>query len=270
MPYTDVNGLRFHYEDDDFTDPWNGPETVFIQHGWGRSTEFFYHWVPRLANKYRVIRRDMRGHGLSEDPPVGKPWTVEELVSDMVGFFDALNLDKVHYIGESAGGVLGVALAASHPERLRSLTVMSAPLTDPTRNSESYGYTDLAEVVLSTPMERVLDMLIKGRGVVPISAAHERWMRQEWEKNRPESLAALTRLFPDVDLSPLLPDFKVPTLILAPANSQTAPLDEQKRMHKLLSNSRMEIIDGSGHEIYFERFEECMAAVQSFLALNDD
>ncbi|WP_340265852.1 alpha/beta fold hydrolase [Sphingobium mellinum] len=270
MPYVTVDGLRFHYDDDDFTNPWEERETILIQHGWGRSTKFFRHWVPRLADRYRIIRRDMRGHGLSDDPPAGAPWSVDRLVADMVGFLDALQIDKVHYLGESAGGVFGVALAAAYPDRVRSLTVMSAPLSDPTRGSESYGYADLAKAVSETPMPTYVDMLIKGGGVVPISPAHEAWMREQWCQNRSANLAALARLFPEVDLAPLLPGLQVPTLILAPANSKTAPLSDQNRMQQLIPGSRIEVIDGSGHELYFERFEQCIAAFQTFLASLDD
>jgi hypothetical protein len=38
-----------HYEVDDFTDPWKPAETLWIQHGFGRSSRFWYHWVPPLA-----------------------------------------------------------------------------------------------------------------------------------------------------------------------------------------------------------------------------
>lgn len=265
MPYVTVNNLNFYYRDDDFTDPWEEPEVVFIQHGWGRSSKFFYHWVPGLARDYRVLRRDMRGHGQSDDTPASD-WTVDNLIEDMRGFLDELGVAKVHYIGESAGGVLGAAFAAKYPERIRSLTLMSTPLSDPTRGSDKYGYDDLAAKIESTPIDEFVEMLVKGRGLVPVSPGHEQWMASEWRKNRPASLAALARLFPNIDLAPVVPNIAAPTLILAPGNSHTAPLEHQKQMHQLMRGSRMEIIDGSGHELYFERFDECFTAFRSFLA----
>jgi pimeloyl-ACP methyl ester carboxylesterase len=57
--------------------------------------------VPLLARHYRVIRRDMRGHGQSADPGLNHAWPAEELLTDIKGFLDALNLDRVHYVGES-------------------------------------------------------------------------------------------------------------------------------------------------------------------------
>lgn len=266
MPYLEANGLRFHYADDNFTDPWTDPEIVFIQHGWGRSSKFFYHWVPGLVRDYRVLRRDMRGHGLSEVGPPPDTWSIDDLIEDMRLFLDELGISAVHYVGESAGGVFGAAFAAKYPERVRSLTLMSSPLSDPTRNPAHYGNTDLATTVLTTPLDTFVKILIAGRGVVAISPEHEKWMIEEWSKNRPEVLAAIARLFPQVDLAPLVKGLPVPTLILAPANSFTAPLDDQKRMHDLIPNSRLEVIEGSGHELFFERFEECFAAVRSFLS----
>ncbi|WP_340318082.1 alpha/beta fold hydrolase [Rhizorhabdus argentea] len=265
MPRVDVNRMSFYYEEDDFTDPWREEETVFIQHGFGRSSRFFYHWVPALARDYKVIRRDMRGHGLSDDPPPGK-WTIDQLVDDIVGFFDALKLDKVHYVGESAGGVMGVALAARYPDRLKSLTLMSTPITDPTRGSGKMDFSNLADTISSMTIEDFTDVILKGRAIVAVSEGHERWMRAEWAKNRTESLTGMARLFPEVDLAPVFPTLRVPVLLLSPANSHTTTLDDQKTIHSLTPGSRMEIIDGKGHEIYFEKADECLAAFTQFLA----
>lgn len=63
-----ANGQRTHYISDDFTDPWRPRETVLIQHGFCRTAAHWYHWVPALSREYRVIRRDLRGHGLSSYP----------------------------------------------------------------------------------------------------------------------------------------------------------------------------------------------------------
>ncbi|HVA39921.1 MAG TPA: alpha/beta fold hydrolase, partial [Candidatus Binataceae bacterium] len=92
MPKVKANNYEMHYEVDDFTDPWKPADTVWIQHGYGRSSKFWYHWVPPLAGQYRVVRRDMRGHGQSADPGAEYKWTVDALLEDMKGFLDALGL----------------------------------------------------------------------------------------------------------------------------------------------------------------------------------
>ena len=94
MPTVDANGCKMHYEVDDYTDPWaSDAEAVWLQHGVGRSTKFWYHWVPALARNYRVVRRDMRGHGLSSAPPPDHKWLLNELAEDMLAFM------AHHYVG---------------------------------------------------------------------------------------------------------------------------------------------------------------------------
>src|SRR5690348_1525802 len=104
MPTITANQCEMFYEIDDFTDPWvKDKETVWLQHGVGRSTKFWYHWVPALARQYRVLRRDMRE------------------------FMDAMELQQVHYLGESIGGILGIIFATRWPERFKSLTICNSP-----------------------------------------------------------------------------------------------------------------------------------------------
>src|ERR1700726_2303401 len=83
--------------------------------------------VPALAGRYRVVRRDLRGHGQSSDPGRDHQWSIDELIEDIRSFLDALGLDRVHYVGESIGGILGLVFATKWPERLKSLTVCSSP-----------------------------------------------------------------------------------------------------------------------------------------------
>jgi pimeloyl-ACP methyl ester carboxylesterase len=81
MPIVTANNCDMYYEVDDYTDPWvTEKETVWLQHGVGRSTKFWYHWVPALARHYRVVRRDMRGHGQSADPGPNHTWSIDELI----------------------------------------------------------------------------------------------------------------------------------------------------------------------------------------------
>ena len=128
MPTITANNCQMFYEIDDFTDPWvKDKETVWLQHGVGRSTKFWYHWVPALARQYRVLRRDMRGHGQSADPGPAHRWSLDELVTDMREFMDAMGLQQVHYLGESIGGILGIIFATRWPERFKSLTICNSP-----------------------------------------------------------------------------------------------------------------------------------------------
>src|SRR5690348_8487915 len=145
MPKLTANNCEMYYEIDDYTDPWQKDrETIWLQHGVGRSSRFWYHWVPALARNYRVVRRDMRGHGMSAAPEPDYTWTIDDLLNDMKGFLDALGLDRVHYLGESIGGILGIAFAAKWPERFKSMTLCATPtaIRPPIQRLFAVGYED--------------------------------------------------------------------------------------------------------------------------------
>jgi len=110
MPDIEISGYTTHYEDHDFSTPWIKSEVVLIQHGFGRNANFWFQWVPKIANDFRLIRRDLRGHGGTTDPE-NLPWSFDRLVDDMRDFCDALNLEAIHLIGESTGGMLSVGFA---------------------------------------------------------------------------------------------------------------------------------------------------------------
>jgi pimeloyl-ACP methyl ester carboxylesterase len=110
------NNQKSHYISNDFSDPWKPHDTILIQHGFGRHAEFWYHWIPVLARKYRVIRRDLRGHGRSSYPKAGDKYEydADTILGEIVDILDQLGVDKVHFLGESTGGMLGEMLAARY------------------------------------------------------------------------------------------------------------------------------------------------------------
>ena len=141
MPVIERAGKpRLHYTVDDYTDPWKNAPFVILQHGNGRSSRFWYSWVPYLSRHYRVVRPDARGLGASSaDFDLERELTVESLVEDLIAVLDGLSAESVHFCGESMGGILGLALAALHPERVRTLTLVSTPVYISDRMKESYS-----------------------------------------------------------------------------------------------------------------------------------
>lgn len=264
MPYIDVSGNRFYYEDDCFADPWTKPEAIWIQHGTLRSSKFFYHWVPRLSRNYRVIRRDLLGFGRSSDWPVDRPWSVDEMLADMIGFMDAIGLEKLHYVGENAGGVLGAAFAAKWPGRFRSLTLVSTPIANPGRiSSKFFGQADFRDVFDQLTIDEITKATIAQGSITILSPEHEKWVYEEWRSNRIPSLKGMAHIFPSVELSEILTKIRVPTLFLSPTRSKVAPLEEQRRMCAMVPGARMAEIDGI--EIRAEQPEACLDALTDFL-----
>jgi len=120
-------GLDLHFETDDFTDPWRAAEAVLMLHGNSESGRAWYAWVPRLGREYRLIRPDMRGFGRSTPMPEDHDWSMDEVVGDYIALLDHLGEARVHVVGAKISAFVGIRMAASHPERIRSLTLVGPP-----------------------------------------------------------------------------------------------------------------------------------------------
>ena len=269
MATVTANGCETFYEVDDFTDPWRTDvETVWLQHGVGRSTRFWHHFVAPLAGDYRVIRRDLRGHGRSGDPGPDHVWSLDELVADMRDFMDAIGLESVHYLGESIGGILGILFATRHPERLKSLTICNSPTTIRPAGSKalSGGQRSAADVMRQEGSRGWAKVLLNQRVISGLDPAHTEWVLGEWAKTPAHVLTGIARTLNGADTAALFAGVSVPTLILAPANSPITPLEDQVAMRRGIPNARLAVIEGPGHEIYVDRPEECLTALTGFLA----
>jgi pimeloyl-ACP methyl ester carboxylesterase len=185
----------------------------------------------------------------------------------MRAFLDALGLQQVHYIGESIGGILGVAFAARWPERLKSLTICNSPTTiRPQAGKALSGQHGNVQSALATGGSRGWGrLLIEQKIISGKNPAHIEWVVNEWSKTPTHVLQGITRMLGGADTTPLLPQINVPTLILAPARSPITPLSDQITMRTLIPNARIAVVEGPGHEIYVDEPEECLNALLKFL-----
>ncbi len=124
---------------DDFVWPWDTATPVLMMHGFARNALFWNRWVPAVAETRRVYRPDLLGCGLSDQPPAGYRYTPEAIGAQIVAVLDALSLPLVHWVGESSGGIIGLLLAAAHPERIASLTLCNTPSRIPDRIKQIYA-----------------------------------------------------------------------------------------------------------------------------------
>ena len=89
--------------------------------------------VPLLADGYRVLRLDMRGHGGSA--PVEGDYTMDALAADVKGALDVLGIKKVHYIGLSIGGMIGQGFALANP----GLPLVAVPVRHAALDAAGFG-----------------------------------------------------------------------------------------------------------------------------------
>jgi pimeloyl-ACP methyl ester carboxylesterase len=131
MPYFDVKDCRLHYKVDDHTDPWTKPDTVLFVHGFTENTEAWRAWVPHFSRRYRVVRLDQRGFGQSGPVAKDYPLTTELYVDDLARLIRHVAQGPVHVVGGKSGGISVMALAATRPELVKTITVSCSPVTAP-------------------------------------------------------------------------------------------------------------------------------------------
>ncbi len=113
-----VNGLELHYLD------WGnaGAAPVVCVHGYTSSAEPFNGLARHFHDRFHIVVPDVRGHGESAWSPDGA-YQYRDQVSDLAGLVDQLGLTRFVLIGTSMGGIIAMAYAEAHAERLLGLVI---------------------------------------------------------------------------------------------------------------------------------------------------
>jgi pimeloyl-ACP methyl ester carboxylesterase len=249
------------YADDWFGPGWDIPEVVLIQAGFGRNGEYWRHWVPGLSGAFRVLRRDMRGHGGSTPGAPGHEWSPEGLADEVVAFLDALGLERVHYIGESVGGITGIVLGACHPERFATITLVQTPL-----HLRPVGDLMRGDFPSWSAAIRALGPGGWVTQNMPPDDPHTSWERSQWDRCDTEALCRLADATRGVDVTHFVARIRVPTLVLAPSASHLTPLADQWFLRTTIPDAEIEIFEGRGHNLYNEEPERCIRRFREFVA----
>lgn len=142
-------------------------EVVVLSNSLGADVAMWDAQVPALvAEGYRVLRYDMRGHGRSPAPD--GPSTVDDLVGDLLGLLDRLGIAQAHLVGVSLGGMVSMATAVAAPARVRSL----APCFTAARLGPPEMWAERAQTVREHGTEALADAVV-ARWVTPAFAARE-------------------------------------------------------------------------------------------------
>jgi pimeloyl-ACP methyl ester carboxylesterase len=259
-------GVSVHCVVDDFLWPWDASTPVLMMHGFARNATFWNRWVPAIAETHRVYRPDLLGCGLSDQPPDGYRYTPETIATQVLAVLDALSLPRVHWVGESSGGIIGLLLAAAHPDRIASLVLCNTPTRIPDQIRRIYA---LDRATASDAMRAYgvgewcrqtigyrLDMERAGEALCD-------WVVREMDRTRPEVAAAMHDCFEGVDSRPLLSGINAPVLLLSGDNSPIASA-QQKTLAETLPNGRAELFPGYGHGVNLLQPERCARAAVEF------
>ena len=233
-----VAGHRMHYYAEG---PADGPVVVLI-HGLGGRADDWNNLAPYLARAgYRVYLPDLPGYGRSEQP-VDFSYSIPDQAATVVAFFDALGLKQVDLGGWSMGGWIVQRVAIAHPERVRRLILFDSAGLYEKPNWNTALFTprtpqelDELDALLMPQPPRVPGFV--ARDILRVVAGNA------WVIHR-----AMASMLTGEDVTDtLLPELKMPVLIVWGAEDRITPLDEGEKMHSLVRQSQLVIIQGCGH-----------------------
>lgn len=169
--FVDVGGLRMHAAVAGLEDA----PAVLLVHGWPQNWWAWRNVIPLIAERYRVIAPDLRGHGWSDAPASG--YEKEQLASDLLGLLDAMSIERVSWVGHDWGGWTGFLAALRDPARIERMLALCIPHPWTPRHPRQLallGYQGPISLPVIGP--RVADPMLRrglrfGRGGASLSSA---------------------------------------------------------------------------------------------------
>jgi len=205
------------------TGPADAP-VVVLSNSLGATRGMWDPQVTALAERFRVISYDTRGHG--ESPAPAGPYTIDDLVDDVVALLDRLGAERAHVAGLSLGGMTGMRLAAREPARVASLAVLCS-----SAKTEPQGFLDRA-VAARRDGTASFAATVVSRWLTPPYAAEHPDLVARLEAmvagSDDEGYAACAEVVGGIDLREDLGAISAPTLVVSGAEDPALPPEHQR------------------------------------------
>ncbi|MBI2930648.1 MAG: alpha/beta hydrolase [Planctomycetes bacterium] len=261
-----VAGLVIH-------DEGSGPAVIML-HGLGGSAYDFRHQrEPFLQAGFRVVVPDMLGAAWSPHPP-DADYSMPAQAERIVRLMDELGLRRAHFIGNSYGGGISLAMATVHPERVDRLVLLDAaviPQDFPWFVSVARSGFVGRILFWITPKRLMLRLLINflsGKVGNVSEAEIAEYAHEHSFEGAIDGLFGMARdlRFEDAEkFLPKLSDVRAPTLILWGERDAVIPLRSGKILARLIPGARLEVIPGLGHIPHMERPERVTRRMLEFV-----
>ncbi len=246
--------MRLHHVSDG---PAGAPVLV-LSSSLGTTLEMWEPQVARLADRFRVVRYDRRGHGRS--PVATGAATIDDLGGDLVDLLDEVAAERVSFCGLSLGGVEGLWLAVNDPERVERLALCCTAAAFPPRQ----GWIDRAATVRAQGMEAIADSVLR------------RWFRLTYHEAHPEVVARFRGILTatpaegyavccgvlaDADLTSRLAEITAPTLVLTGSDDPVVTPADGDALAAAITGAGHTVIEGAAHIANVEQPDAFTAAL---------
>jgi 3-oxoadipate enol-lactonase len=244
-----------------------GPEdapVVVLSNSMGADLRMWDGVVGALAEHFRVVRYDTRGHGQS--PSVPGPYSMDDLADDVVGLLDTLGVPKAHLVGLSLGGMTGMRLAARDPGRIDHLVLLCTGA----HLEAGPGYTQRAAQVRADGTGSVAEGVVS-RWFTPsyleahpdVRTTHEAMCAATSAEGYAGSCEAIAAM----DLRPDLPRITAPTLAIAGEDDPATPPSYLQEIADGVPDGRLVVVPQAAHLAAAEQPQAVAAAVLEHLGV---
>jgi 3-oxoadipate enol-lactonase len=204
-------------------------------------------WAPQidvLAERYRVIAFDHRGHGESEVPP--GPYTIDDLGGDVVELLDTLGVEQASYVGISLGGAVGLWLAENAPERFHRFALLCPPAW-PAAGAQMW--TDRAATVRAEGTQAITEATL-GRWFLPEFTGTDA-LREQLLDTPDEGYAACCEALGSMDLRDKLGEITAPVLLVTAEQDASIPPETVIPLATAIPGAHLEIIENAAHLVTY-------------------
>ncbi len=227
--------------------------------------------LPVLGERHRVLSVDGPGHGRSA--PTRSAYTMDDCVEAALDVLEASGVDRCAWVGLSWGGMVGMRLAARHPERVAALVLMDTSAhAEPRLKKVSYRPLVAISQRLGPvrPLCEVVARIMMAPETFAQAPARVEGFIQTLMRMDPESIAHVIDaiVFHRDDCTPELSKIRAPTLVVVGEQDGATPVGEAEHLVRQIRGARFVRIPDAGHLSAYEQPERVNAALLAFLQDN--
>jgi 3-oxoadipate enol-lactonase len=240
MPFLQTGDFVQHYR----TDGVAGKPALLFANSLGSDLRIWDAVVERLRPHFRLIRYDLRGHGLSEAP--APPYSARDLAGDAAAILDRLDIHQAIVCGVSVGGLIAQAVALNFPERVRALVLCDTGARIATAEAwqqridkvRADGVGSLAQMT----MERWFSAGFREKYAAEVRG-YALMLRQSSAAGYMGVCAALR----DADFRSAITEVRQPALVLCGAEDIATPPELSRELAGLIPGARFSLIAQAAH-----------------------